>query len=138
MSLDEAYDRALSGFDGSSERWDEMSEQDRVLVTLWGLLANVNNGGFHQYFYNSSGDQAHYAEAALRRIGAERIAGIVARATSIFGTGGVPRDRTLRQTVLEQVEDACEDLLEACDREFQACRDDVSALAEKYVNGAGG
>ncbi len=133
MSLDEAYDRALSRYDGTGESWDALSEQDRVLVTLWGLEADVNNGGFHQYFYNSSGDQAHHAEAALRRIGAEQMAGIVARATSIFGTGGVPRDRTLRQTVLEQVEDACEDLLEACDRQFQAYPDDLSALVESYI-----
>lgn len=133
MNLDEAYDRALSGYDGSAERWDEMSERDRVLVTLWGLQADVAQSGFRQYFYNHSGDQAHYAETALRRIGAEETAAIVARATSIFGTGGVPRDRALRQAVLEQVEDACEDLLRDCDRRFVDCGDDLSALAEKYL-----
>lgn len=131
MDLDKTYDDALARYDGSN--WDELSERDRVLVTIWGLEADVNNGGFHQYFSNSSGNQAHYAEAALRRIGADAMARIVSRATPIFGTSGVPRDRYLRQEVLEQVEDACEDLLEQLDTQFCACPDDLSELMKLYL-----
>jgi hypothetical protein len=34
----------------------EMSEAERVFICIWQLEAEVNNGGFTQYFTNSSGD----------------------------------------------------------------------------------
>jgi hypothetical protein len=36
--------------------WDALSDRDRILITVWELEADVNNGGFDQYFFNSAGD----------------------------------------------------------------------------------
>lgn len=136
IDLDAAYDAALARFEFAE--FEELSESDRVLVTLWGLEADVNNGGFDQYFFNSSGDQAFYAERALRLIGANRMADIVARAVSFFGDAGVPRDRTLRQEALDRVRGESGSLLDDLDRQFYEYPDDLSALVKVYLVGSRG
>lgn len=72
--LDEAFDCACSRYSGSN--FDQLDEVDKILVTIWGLEGDVNNGGFDQYYFNSSGDLAFYAPVALRRIGALKMAKI--------------------------------------------------------------
>lgn len=80
----------LSGCHVDCVQWDEV---DKVLVAIWVLEADVNNGGLDQYHFNSAGDFAFYAEQALQSIGAHAMARIVARANSLFGPDGPPRDR---------------------------------------------
>jgi len=63
--LDEAFDRACGQYNGSN--FDQLDEVDKVLVTIWSLEGDVNNGGFDQYHINSSGYLAFYAPIALRR-----------------------------------------------------------------------
>ena len=64
-----------------------MSEPERVFVAVWTLEADVNNGGFDQYYVNSSGDYAWFAPQALRAVGAEKTAEIVEQANTAFGPG---------------------------------------------------
>lgn len=131
IDLDASYEAALARFEHSE--FEDLPESDRVLVTLWGLEADVNNGGFDQYFFNSSGDQAFFAERALRLIGAGKMADIVARAVSLFGEQGVPRDRFRRQEALDQVRDMSGDALDDLDCQFYEYPDDISALVKAYL-----
>ena len=126
MKLSEAFEEACSRF--ASSNFDALSERDQILVTIWGLEADVNNGGFDQYFFNSSGDQAWFAPAALKSIGAHLMAAIVERANAKFGEAGPPRDSDERQEALLGLTDADEEVWEALDQEFYAYPDDVSAL----------
>ena len=78
MSADTATQHALERLDGSN--FDLLSERDKTLATIWALEAEVNNGGFDQFFFNSGGDLAFYAPTALRAIGAERMADLAQEA----------------------------------------------------------
>src|SRR5947207_15596575 len=42
---------------------------EQTLHCVWWVEAEVNNGGFHQYYWNSSGDEANEAVTALERTG---------------------------------------------------------------------
>jgi penicillin V acylase-like amidase (Ntn superfamily) len=64
------------------------------------LEAEVNNGGFHQFFYNSAGDNTEDTIQALEIIGAATMAEITRRAAAMFPGRMPPRDRFLRQDVL--------------------------------------
>ena len=132
-TLDEAFQSALST--EAEVGFDALSERDRVLVTIWGLEADVNNGGFDQYFFNSSGDHAFAAVECLRRIGANAMADIVRDATSLFGQDGVPRDRSTRQDALDSFRDDSEEFLDALDTRFIAYPDDLSGLLQNYLGG---
>lgn len=131
MNLDEAYAAALARYE--TGRFDDLTEADRVAVTVWWLEADVNNGGFDQYFHNAAGDLAFFAVEALREIEAEQVAAIVSRAVSIFDPSGPPRDQSERQEFLHGLgEEVCE-LLEELDVEFYAYPDDVNALMAGYL-----
>src|SRR6185295_11604327 len=51
-----------------------LSNPERVFLCVWNLEAEVNNGGFSQFFDNSAGDYAAETPGALRTIGAAAMA----------------------------------------------------------------
>ena len=130
MNLARAFDDACSRYDG--ENFASLSERDQVLVAIWGVEAEVNNGGFDQYYFNGAGDQALYVPTALRGIGAHRMAEIVERANALFEKGGPPASRPQRQAALFQITAADEAAWDALDRAFQEYPDDIGALLVKY------
>lgn len=132
MNLGEAFEDACSRFTG--DNFESLAERDQILVTIWGLEADVNNGGFDQYYFNSSGDQAWFAPTALRRIGATRMASIVERANAKFGKAGPPTDSNERQSALFEITDSDEDTWDGLDREFYDYPDDITALLIAHFN----
>jgi hypothetical protein len=126
MNLSEAFDDACSRFSGNN--FDSLSVRDQILVAIWGLEAEVNNGGFDQYYFNGAGDQAWFAPTALKSIGAQRMAAIVERANAKFGEGGPPRDADDRQSALFAITDADQNVWEELDQAFYKYPDDIAAL----------
>jgi hypothetical protein len=110
--------------------FEDLSEIDRILVSIWSLEADVNNGGFHQYYFNSSGDTARYAPVALRAIGAPIMAGIVDNANCLFGPSGPPIPRDERQQALSALRD---ELWDDLDRQFYVYPEDISSLLEQFL-----
>src|SRR5437868_4760877 len=111
-----------------------VAETDQILVAIWALEADVNNGGFDQYYFNSSGDTAHYAPVALRAIGAMAAADIAERANLLFGPGGPPPSCNARQDALSALTDSEKDLWGDLDRQFYAYPDNIAALLERFLN----
>src|ERR1700741_949977 len=94
--------------------------------------AEVNNGGFDQYFYNSAGDSTAETIQALEAIGALQMADILRRAAAMFPGATPPKERFARHDVLLELfpkAEAFEDL----DNEFYAYPDDLGALLKKFV-----
>ncbi len=112
---------------------DSLTEAERILLCFQGIELDVNNGGFHQYFFNSSGDSAQDAPAAFRAIGADHTAGIIAKACSVFPDGKPPKDREERQLLLRDIGEEAEQLLDQLNDEFFEYRDDLSQLLVEYI-----
>jgi hypothetical protein len=96
------------------------------------LEAEINNGGFDQYFFNTSGGNASAAIEALRAIGANTTASILERAVQMFPGGSAPPERGARQDLLAQVSPDG-DAFEALDEQFLRYPDDLVALLAKYL-----
>lgn len=79
------------------EGWDALAGEERLALCLGEMEAEVNNGGWEQYFLNSAGDHAHDALRALDAIGATTAAGILREAMKVFGKDGPPADRAARE-----------------------------------------
>jgi hypothetical protein len=126
MNLSQAFDDACSRFTGNN--FESLSLRDQILVTIYGLEADVNNGGFDQFYFNGVGNQAWFAPTALGNIGAHRMASITQRANAMFGGAGPPSDPDKRQSALFRITDANPDAWEQLDREFYAYPDDIAAL----------
>jgi hypothetical protein len=130
MSLDDEFKRALDreaevGFAGLSHR-------DQLLYTIWWLEADVNNGGFDQYYFNAGGDHACLAPGMLRAIGADHMAAIVESANAIFGTNGPPSNRDERQDTLSALTES-EAPWGTLDQQYWAYPDNISKLLERYL-----
>lgn len=113
--VDRVY-RSEPGFAGLS-----VAEQHYYTVSV--LIGEVYNGGFDQYFGNSSGE--HYAQACdgLSVLGAaQTLALLQAAKTALFGSASVPTDQAERQMLMPTYEDEpdqqCEAALDALDTRF--------------------
>jgi len=97
------------------------------------LEAEINNGGFDQFFFNSSGDKTAETIAALEVIGASHTAGIVRNAAARFPGGMPPTDRDERQNLLAGSVSPDSDAFEDEDAAFLEYRDDLESLAAAYA-----
>lgn len=77
-----------------------LTEVQQILFPTQWLCAEVYNGGFRQYFSNSTGLHAPEAIQGFRRLGLEDIAILVETAVAIFGDS-FPRVREVRENFLE-------------------------------------
>jgi len=67
--------------------FDGLPLAEQALIGTWELANEVYNGGFTQYFHNSSGRHAKPMVGILRSINASRAADILAKALAIAGSG---------------------------------------------------
>jgi hypothetical protein len=116
-------------------RYSDLTEAERTLIAVYWLEAEVNNGGFDQYFLNSSGDHASDVPGALRRIGAERSAKLAERAIAVFPEPGPSPDRDTRHEQLMALSEDDDEsgAFEALDEEFYRYADDLTALMASYA-----
>ena len=123
----------FSAIDEKCEYGDAMkklNEHERIFYITQTLEQEVNNGGFSQYFYNSSGNFANEAVHAFTQIGALKTAEICKKAVAVFN-GQVPVDRDERENLLESLD--CEDFFDECDNAFYDYEDDLEALNYAYI-----
>ncbi len=97
------------------------------------LEREINNGGFNQYFFNSSGNFTHETLASLRKIGASKTADILQEAIDQFPNSLVPKDRADRQNILEQIEEKANEVWEQLDQKFYEYEDDLNDLNIEYI-----
>jgi hypothetical protein len=56
LSVIGALQQLSFGADSLDQFWVKRMSPDEVVDLIGALEGEVNNGGFHQYFYNSAGD----------------------------------------------------------------------------------
>jgi len=117
----------------SDETLEGLTQAQKNFYYIQELEREVNNGGFDQYFYNSSGDYAHETISALQAIGAEKAMKILQSAINEFPDHLVPKDRTTRQEILSKMEGKAQLNWQKLDDEFYTYPDDLSELNIEYV-----
>jgi hypothetical protein len=91
------------------ERWkatgfDSLLPEEQGYIAAWWLAMEVSNGGFSQYFYNSSGDSALLALQALEQSGAEETRSLLSKALCVFNqVGGYVASREERFKALKRL-----------------------------------
>lgn len=102
--------------------------------------AEVNNGGFHQYFSSSSGrffPQALSALSALSAIGAVKTRALLEKASSIAYPNGYPNDPIRHEVDLSESDDVF-DQLDELDDAFYQYEEPLTELVNAYLSFAGG
>jgi hypothetical protein len=110
-----------------------LTEPEKFFLCVWQLEAEINNGGFDQYFLNSSGDHAVEAALALGAIGAPQMAKVVGQAIAVFGPDGPAADWDIRQEQLDGLPEGKRDQFNERDEAFLAYPEDLEQLLRQYV-----
>jgi Domain of unknown function (DUF4375) len=114
--------------------YEALSRPERVFRAIWELEAQVNNGGFHQFFYNTSGEIAPFVVDALRSIGASAMAEIVERALQLVSPDIPWRDYEARRARVMALGPEIEEQLDSIDQDFFKYPDNLTALLHRYVS----
>lgn len=100
------------------EEMEKLNSSQRVLLIIESLEREINNGGFHQFYWNSSGNYAMETVEALNQIGATKTAGIVKKANDQFPNGIVPEDWDERGRILDLISEKSSEYWNTLDAKF--------------------
>ena len=112
--------------------FQNLNNFEKTFIYVDVLEHNVTNGGFIQFFFNSSGQFAHEVFHAYMEIKAEKTVDILTEAIHLFPEVPVPKNLRIRQEILMK-KDSNIDLWDALDTEFYKCEDNIIQLTLKYV-----
>jgi hypothetical protein len=91
-----------SGPDVFMQTFGSVPRASGLLFAAHFCQSEICNGGFQQFFGNSTGVLAAEAVEGFHEIGQHQVAALIEKAMSLFGSG-YPRDRKERETRLEEV-----------------------------------
>lgn len=130
--VDQAFGRLAEAGEGGLSR---LSERDQTIITVWAAVGEVGNGGFEQFYYNTSGDWAVETVEALERIGADAAARIVRSLNDEFPNGRPSPDRDERQDQMDALPDEDEDDPSwfRLSQEFNAMHEDLDERLYQYL-----
>jgi len=112
--------------------FDSLSPTERIVHCVWWLEAEVNNGGFDQYFFNSAGNL--YAETcdALTIIGAHKTRKLLESAAAVVSPAAPSTNRAERNSLQASSDEAAEQL-DDLDRKFYSYEDDLTQLVNTFL-----
>jgi len=113
--------------------YEALTPSEQVVFCLDGLEREVNNGGFHQFFLNSSGDHSLATPPALRALGAVRVAAIVEQALAVFPAGRPAQEPSRRRAQVEALGESQLGDLERLDAAFRKYPEPLAELERRYV-----
>jgi hypothetical protein len=114
------------------DNFSNLNKFEKTFIYIDILEDNVTNGGFIQFFFNSSGQFAHEIFQAYLAIKAETTIDILTKAIHLFPEMPVPKDSRIRQQIL-MGKDSNIDLWDALDLEFYKYEDNIIELTLNYV-----
>jgi Domain of unknown function (DUF4375) len=104
-------------YEREAEVLAKASPGQSAVYALWITDGEVNNGGFEQFFFNSSGAVMDEAIEGAELIGAATNAAILREAADVFSDGDVPENRDARSRILDALsEGEYEELGDLADR----------------------
>lgn len=106
----------------------------QAIYATWWLEAEVNNGGFNQYFFNSTGQFAKEAAAGFERLGASEHAALTRQAIAVFEHRQPVIDAARQQGTTEAFSKTYEDdPFAPFDDRFFKLRTDVRSLRVRFI-----
>ena len=127
-------DRITTRFGGGHD-FDKLNHGEKLVFDIISMVGEVLNGGFNQYLFNSTGENAEDVKVYLNEIGATFTLQLLERVSSIFPHCVVPADRDKRNEIMLKIEDENPEIelfLEE-DREFYGSQENLDRLIIEYV-----
>lgn len=126
-------DYAFQKLEGKSDREREIvngfSPGVRALFVTWVVEGEVNNGGFNQYYWNTSGQYAGEADKAFEFFGAKKHAELMREANRIHSEEAATMEEYRKRGTLQDFSDSYKATkLGPLDERFYRIDENLSAL----------
>ena len=113
---------------------EKLSFSEKNIVYIMELEREVNNGGFYQYFFNSSGSYTIETIEALKIIGSKTFFDLLIKAKNIFPNEIVPKNNNERQKLIFELTEKDKEIWNDLDSEFYKYEEDIYKLLLDYIN----
>jgi Domain of unknown function (DUF4375) len=113
-----------------------LSEEEKIYFSVNILSGEVYNGGFYQYFDNTSADSYYYAELGLIHLGATHSLGLLQKAKEhLFDSASVPQEQSERWIAIKKYSE--DPYLYSLDTKFYKDTDSLYKKLEEFAVEAG-
>jgi hypothetical protein len=109
-----------------------LSDEERIVLAVEALEREVNNGGYDQYFVNSSSEFAPMIVEALNRIGCREAASVTQDAISALGLQGPVSAEAIADAMAEE-SDERDTSLHVCDDSYYERVGDLSKPLLEFI-----
>ena len=108
-----------------------LSEPEPTVLAVEALEREVNNGGYSQFFFNSSNRFASRIVADLETIGCPETAAITKRAVAALKLSDLGPEAVEER--MDSEDDELEDALGACDQAYYAAGEDIAGRLFDFI-----
>jgi hypothetical protein len=116
-----------------NQHYKNWTETEKLINAVLDMESEVMNGGFHQYFQNSAGDQWQEALTGLGKIGAAKAAELLTKALTVFAESRPPVVREERQKIANELSQERVSFLDSLDQDFYKYEDKILSLVITYA-----
>ena len=122
------------GLDQKSFKHGEstLSPTERMILAIEALEREVNNGGYDQFFRNSSVEYVLMVVASLEAIGCPNTANITQDAITALGLSPTPATTEIEK-VMAMVDESRDVTLSKCDSRYYASGEDIASVLFAYI-----
>lgn len=82
--FDNIYQQLGSETENELSKVQNLTKGQQAIFSVWWVEAEVNNGGFNQFYFNSSGQYAKMAVDGFQLFGASKFADLMKRANDVY------------------------------------------------------
>jgi hypothetical protein len=109
-----------------------LMEEETTILAVEALEREVNNGGYGQFFINSSKEYAPIVVDALRRIASTEVATLTQDAINALGIEGPVTIKAI-DLAMEEENTERDDALEACDERYYKVVGDLAGRLFQFI-----
>ncbi|HZW91521.1 MAG TPA: DUF4375 domain-containing protein [Candidatus Eremiobacteraceae bacterium] len=118
--------------------FDALTDAEKLYYALTLFQNEVNNGGFHQFFFNSSGSYYDLIENGLVTFDEPRMLELLHHAKQlVFPEITIPADLEKRRRLMPEPAPDLMNKLDALDQQFYRSPDNLSAKLEAFARERG-
>ncbi|ESU25214.1 hypothetical protein FSS13T_18560 [Flavobacterium saliperosum S13] len=115
------------------DNFSNLNEIERTFIYVDILEGQVNNGGFDQFFFNSSGDYTYEVLEAYENIGAYKTANLISEAINAFPKLPVSKDTETRRITMQDLSEEISEKWNQLDDKFYEYEENIMNYLIEYI-----
>jgi hypothetical protein len=131
--IDNLYEKIPKDYSKEYQTVLSWSVSQQAIYFITNLDGEVNNGGFNQWYYNSSGQFAKFTPDALKLIGAIKFSELVTRANRIYRIENEKITKHQDGTIEGFSKSYEDNPLDGLDSEYYDLKEDLQGLQIEFI-----